>query len=123
MARPVGWILDPADRARLLGRCPPRYEETIAHHVTLWGHRNRASLPAAASFAVVGHADAGDGIEALVVTVDGEMERPDGNLFHCTWSLDRARGKAPKDSNTLIAEHGFASVEPIAFGASPGFVA
>ena len=119
----VGWVLDAPDRARLLDRFPPRYPGVIAHHVTLWGHKKDAGLPPPADLAVTGHADAGTGIEALVVSVDGEERRPDGNIFHCTWSLDPARGLKPKDSNLLLLHHGWTAVAPLPFAATPGPVA
>ena len=107
MGRGVGWILDEAQRAALLGRFPPRYGQVIAHHVTLWGHKKGASVPAPATIALVGYAHAGDGIECYVATVDGQTTRPDGNIYHVTWSLDPASGKVPKDSNALISAHGW----------------
>lgn len=123
MARPVGWLLDEDDRAALLERFAPRYSRIFAHHVTLWGHRARAPIPEPAAFAVVGHADAGEGIEALLVLVNGQLHRPDGNRFHITWSLDPASEKMPKDSNALIAAHGWDEVDPVGFAATPGYVA
>ena len=122
MARPGGWILDETDRANLLAHFPPRYADVIAHHVTLWGHQAKAPIPEPASFAVIGHSDAGEGIEALVVIANGQLHRPDGNHFHVTWSIDPASGKAPKDSNTLIDEHGWSEVDPVPFHAEPGYV-
>lgn len=123
MPRAVGWILDDADRARLLERFPPRYAKLIAHHVTLWSHKAAKPVPGPASFNVVGHADDGRGIEALVVTCDGKTQRPDGSTYHITWSLDPDSGLAPKHSNDLIAEAGWAPVEPaIPFSAEPGLL-
>ncbi|WP_265563778.1 hypothetical protein [Sphingomicrobium arenosum] len=122
MGGAVGWILDDADRASLLAHFPPRYAEVIAHHVTAASHRDKAPVPAPASFAVIGHSDAGHGVEALVVLVDGQPHRPDGNHYHVTWSLDPDSGRVPKDSNALIADHGFTEVDPIPFHARPGYV-
>ncbi|WP_343343137.1 hypothetical protein WJT74_07050 [Sphingomicrobium sp. XHP0239] len=122
MGGPVGWILDERDRERLLERFVPRFERVIAHHVTQWGHRRRAPVPAPAMLAIVGHvADAS--IEALLVTVDGRIERPDGSRYHCTWSLDPASGRVPKDANAMIAETDWTSVDPLPVSAAPGYVA
>jgi hypothetical protein len=123
MARPVGWVLTEETRAALLDRFPPRHDDVVAHHVTQWGRRVKKPVPGPANFAVVGRADAGAGIEALVVTVDGETRRPDGSTFHITWSIDPDSGKRPKDSNMLIADHGWTECEPVPFEAEPGFVA
>ncbi|MCJ8190396.1 hypothetical protein [Sphingomicrobium aestuariivivum] len=122
MARPVGWILDAADREALLAHFPPRYAGVVAHHVTLWGHQAKAPVPPHASFAVIGHSDAGEGVEALVVLVSGQLHRPDGNHFHVTWSIDPDSGKVPRDSNALIADHGWTEVDPVPFHAEPGYV-
>ena len=49
-----------------------------------------------------------------MVEIEGATERPDGATFHITWSLDRARGRAPKDSNRVLAERGWdALAEPV----------
>lgn len=123
MARPVGWILTETSRALLLDRFEPRYARIVAHHVTLASHHAAADVPGAAGFAVVGHAVADMGIEALVVRVDGKTQRPDGKTFHVTWSIDPASGCKPQDSNRLIEQHGFTKCDPIRFAATPGYVA
>lgn len=49
-----------------------------------------------------------------MVAIEGATERSDGSTYHVTWSLDRARGRVPKDSNRMIAEQGWdALAEPI----------
>ncbi len=38
MAKPgsvIGWLLAEDDRERLLQQFPPKFEKTVAHHVTL----------------------------------------------------------------------------------------
>ena len=122
MGGPVGWILDEPDRSRLLERFPPRFDRIVAHHVTLWGHRERAPVPPPAVMAVIGHA-ADTAIEALIVTVDGSAERPDGGTFHCTWSLDPMSDRVPKDANAMIAVRNWTSCAPLPFSASAGYVA
>ncbi|WP_260482216.1 hypothetical protein [Sphingomicrobium flavum] len=124
MAQGTGWILDEADRQRLLGRFPPRHADIIAHHVTLWSRHDKPDAPPApAHLAVVGHADDGRGIEALVVAVNGSTDRPDGSTFHITWSIDPASGCVAKLSNNLIAEAGWTSIEPpIPFAATPDWL-
>ena len=121
MGRPVGWILDEASRSKLLERFPPKHDDVIAHHVTLWGRDFSKPLPPPVTFAVVGHSDDGRGIEALVVTVNGDTARPDGSVYHVTWSIDPASGLSAKHSNNLIAEAGWEPLEaPITFEAEPG---
>ncbi|MBB3764139.1 hypothetical protein [Sphingomicrobium lutaoense] len=124
MARPVGWILKEDDRERLLAAFPPRYSKVIAHHVTHWGRSGKPTAPPSpASFKVVGHADDKRGIEALVVSVDGDCDRPDGSIYHVTWSLDPASGCKPVDSNRLIKEAGWTETHmPHPFEAEPGWL-
>jgi hypothetical protein len=124
MARPTGWILDAQDRERLLVAFPPRYANVIAHHVTYWGKKGaQSSPPEPATFKVVGHADDGRGIEALVVSVDGSCDRPDGSIYHITWSLDPGSGLKPVDSNRLIADVGWTDTHmPHPFKAEPGWL-
>src|SRR5689334_11993594 len=98
----VGWKLSQQDRASLLDTFPPRYARTVADHVTLKPHVGRtAPLPKAVSAEIVGRADDGKGVEALVVELDGSVSRPDGGTFHVTWSL--APGRKPRESNDVIA--------------------
>lgn len=123
MPRSVGWILTQQSRDALLERFPPRHADVIAHHVTLWGRKAAKPIPVPATFAVVGHADDGRGNEALVVTVDGTTDRPDGGTYHVTWSIDPASGLAPKHSNDLLAEADWHALDaPIPFDAEPGLL-
>ena len=48
----------------------------------------------------VGYIDSGDGVEGLLVEVDGSTTRPDGNLFHVTWSL--ANGRRAFETNKYV---------------------
>jgi hypothetical protein len=107
MARNVaGWLLEEADRARLLALFPPAYDRVIAHHVTLRvGVPPDFPLPTAEEGAVVGLADDGAGVQALVVEIDGTTRRPDGSTWHITWSL--AEGRAPIESNAVLRARGW----------------
>lgn len=106
----LGWRLAPEDRASLLRRFPPRYREVVADHVT-HGHRDKApALPVIAHGArVVGHADDGTGVEALVVEIDASSARWDGSRYHLTWSLED--GRTAHESNRVIATWGWAPID------------
>lgn len=110
MSDPIlGWTIDRRDRAALLTRFPPRYAKTVADHVT-HGRKGKAPpLPDARCAVVVGRADDGAGVEALVVEVGGDTARWDGSTYHITWSLEP--GREAKESNDAIAEHGWQPVE------------
>jgi len=108
----TGWKLDAADRAALLARFPPEWPDVIADHVTLDAEAGReAPLPRETEGVVVGAINDLEGLQALVVAIDGATERPDGSTYHITWSLDRARGREPVQSNDVLAEHGWRSVD------------
>jgi len=97
----TGWLVDPADRARLLERFPPRYAEVVAHHVTHTFGDRQAKLPAETAGEIVGVADDGRGVQALVVRIGGSTDRWDGSTYHITWSL--AAGREAKESNDILA--------------------
>ena len=81
--RVVGWLLHPEDRDRLLTAIPPAYPEVIAHHVTLKaGVSPDSPLPSEAQGFVVGIADDGAGVQALVL--GGRLARDEPTL--CTAS-------------------------------------
>jgi len=102
-----GWTLDSIERATLLGLFPPAYARSVADHVTCKPDPERAPLATVGE--IVGRADDGTGVEALVVRLGGTTDRPDGSTWHITWSL--AEGREAKESNTVIAANGW---EPVA---------
>lgn len=105
----VGWRLDRSDRAALIARFPPRYSQTVADHVTHGRLDEAPPLPQARAADVVGHADDGTGVEALVVAPGGASDRWDGSRYHITWSLEP--GREAKESNAVIAARGWEPVE------------
>ena len=116
-ARTIGWLLDERDRAVLLERFPPRWRDTIAHHVTL-ASQVTDPLPVETTGEVVGHVDDGAGLQALVVAIGGTTDRPDGSTYHITWSLNRKEREA-KESNDVLRERGWEAVEAIAIRLIP----
>ncbi len=98
----IGWKLDRDQRSELLGRFPPLYAKAVADHVTfLTKLAPDAMLPPEANAEIVGRADDGEGVEAMVVAMEGETGRPDGSTWHITWSL--GPGREAKESNDVIA--------------------
>lgn len=101
----TGWEISEQDRATLMGLFAPAYPDVIAHHVTFKPNTsNPSDIPDSAELVVVGFADDGQGVQALVVEVDGSTVRPDGGTYHITWSIDRSRGRKPVHSNDVIAQ-------------------
>ncbi|MBV9932502.1 MAG: hypothetical protein JO013_16370 [Alphaproteobacteria bacterium] len=102
----IGWTLDGGQRGELLQQFPPRYEKVVADHVTLRSRAaESAALPDETLGEIVGRADDGEGVEALVVSIGGTSHRPDGSTYHVTWSL--SEGREAKESNAVIRERGF----------------
>jgi hypothetical protein len=104
----TGWKLYPEERERLLGRFKPLFPDVIADHVTLrTGTDQKTPLPHETKGEIVGETDDGAGVQALVVRIGGTTDRSDGSTYHITWSLDRARGRRPVESNEVIAKGGW----------------
>ncbi|HEY0131023.1 MAG TPA: hypothetical protein VGB57_06415 [Allosphingosinicella sp.] len=98
----IGWKVDREQRKELLQQFPPRYRNVDADHVTL---RSRAAddarLPEESLGEIVGRADDGKGVEAMVVAIGGTVDRPDGSTYHITWSLEP--GRKAQESNDVLA--------------------
>ena len=96
----TGWLVDPDARDALLARFPPRYARVVAHHVTLKFGDETARTPTETLGQIVGEADDRAGVQALVVAIGGTTARPDGGVFHITWSLEA--GREARESNDVI---------------------
>lgn len=112
-----GWLVDEDEREALLARFPPRYPRVVAHHVTLKFGDATAEPPGQVFAEIVGEADDGKGVQALVLAVNGSPARPDGGTFHITWSL--AEGREARESNEVIATGWARSPAPIAVSLRP----
>jgi hypothetical protein len=116
----VGWLVDEGQKAELLERFPPAYPDVVAHHITLSVGIDEP-LPPPARAEIVGIADDGDGVQAMVVKLDGTTHRPDGSTYHITWSLDPAKKRHAVESNKVIAERGWTALPaPIPVTVTPG---
>ena len=121
--RVIGWKLQPADRHRLLERFRPAYPDVIADHVTLAiDDGGKGALPKAEAGSIVGIADDGAGVQALVVEIAGTTNRPDGSTYHITWSLDKARGRKAKESNDVLRTRGWRPLDAVPVRLTPGIV-
>lgn len=110
----TGWLITDEDKAKLMEIFPPSYPNVIAHHVTYkFGVPENSPLPDSKKGVVIGIADDNEGIQALVVAIDDDIRRPDGSVYHITWSLDKEAGYKPVDSNDLIKIHGFEDSDPV----------
>ena len=115
----TAYVLDQSSRDTLEKRFPPKYEKFIGHHITYqFGVPADNETPPPAHVKVVGYIDSGDGLEALVVAVNGSSTRPDGQIFHITWSLNPDKYK-PVDSNQLLKQKRFTIIRAIPIATSP----
>ena len=116
----TGWLLDVGEREALLARWPPAYATAVAQHVTLPtpDSEDLPPLPGPTRGTIVGRADDGAGVEAMVVAIDGSTARIDGGTWHITWSL--AEGRRAKESNDVLAAFGWTPVEPMEIALLPG---
>jgi hypothetical protein len=98
-----GWAL--TNRCRVLAALtrlgvPPAFPDRIdCEHITRAYPDTTAPAPARAR--IVGVAT-GARVQALVAEVCGTTARPDGRVYHITYSL--AEGAAPVESNDLLAD-------------------
>jgi hypothetical protein len=98
----TGWKLDPDQRRELLQQFPPKFPNVVADHVTLEGKAaDDAPLPEESEGEIVGRVDDGRGVEAMIVSIGGTTDRPDGSTYHITWSLED--GREGRESNDVLA--------------------
>lgn len=119
----TAYELDQNSRDQLAKIFPPKYPDFIGHHITYqFGVREGNPLPPQPKSAeVIGYSTNGESLETLVVSIDGTPNRPDGKIYHITWSLDRSQGMKPKDSNDVIQNQGYQTTKPISIQVKPGF--
>jgi hypothetical protein len=98
----------------------PVYPDVVAHHVTLEAKALAGvPLPSETMGEIVGEADDGRGVQAIVVRIGGTTDRPGGSTYHITWSVDRSRGRKPVESNDVIRKHGWKVCAPIPISLKP----
>ena len=102
----IGWKLAAAAREQLLQRFEPKYDKVVADHVTLsTGATPATQLPPHVRAQVIGRADDDVSLECLVVEIDGTTDRPDGSIYHITWSL--GPGRRARESNDVLRDRGW----------------
>ncbi|MBY0547866.1 MAG: hypothetical protein K2W95_11260 [Candidatus Obscuribacterales bacterium] len=106
-------------RKRLLEKFPPKFSEVRANHITHdYGVSVTGELPAVPEqIEVIGYASDGS-LECLVVRVDGQLYRPDGNPYHITLSNEPHR--QAKESNELL-EKGWQKIGAFFIAGEPQF--
>lgn len=105
----TGWLLDESSKTQIKNIYGQAHPDLIGHHVTFMFGKDSV-VPKEAKLQLIGHCIT-EKIECFVVEVDGSMVRPDGGIYHLTWSLDKSKGAKPVDSNKAIENNGFEHFE------------
>lgn len=96
----TGWAIPDIERWKLILLQPPVYPRVIVHHCThTFGVDESFPLPLKVPAVILGFADDGTGVQCAILEIGGHSERPDGSVFHITWSL--AEGRKAVESNQL----------------------
>lgn len=114
----TGWLIEESSIKKLKNLYSNVHPDFIGHHITYMFGKD-SEMPPEVSINVVGQCIT-DKIQCFVVEIDGKVVRPDGAIYHITWSIDRSKGAKPVDSNTAIRENGFEHfVVPIPIKGTP----
>lgn len=112
------YLLSDDSKAKLLELFVPKFDKIFAHHITTEFGENSKLPIIPKTIEVIGYSS-NHGIEALVVSINDSIYRPDGSIYHITWSLNPDEYK-PFDSNILLHENGFAILDsPILIEVEP----
>lgn len=122
----TAYVLDAESRSALLQAFPPAHSDIACHHIThcFGGEREDGNMPlpaAAENIAVVGYHE-NEGIQVLVVEIDGRKHQTTPHeaprFYHITLSFNRSAGVSPVHSNDLLKEiadrHGADSLKNLA---------
>lgn len=117
----IAYVLTDNTRELLQNEFPPKYEEFVCHHIT---HKFPAKIEdelpdIPQRILVIGYADDGIALEALVVEIDGRREQTNGRPYHITHSIDRSKNRTPVMSNDLIIVQGYQTIPHIEIFAYP----
>lgn len=116
----TGYELNRTSRQKLLKQFPPKFPDVYADHVTYKYNVGEEAVPSAPKSAkIVGYAEK-NGLEAFVVEINGKKTRPDGRIFHITWSLDKSKGRKPVQSDNLIVS-GWQPINHVPIKLTPKF--
>lgn len=111
------YIFTDDTRDQLIEAVPLVHQYTNASDHIIYKSPDFQAPQWASSIKVVGVAQ-NDEAQALIVEINGTTTRPDGGIFHTTWSLKK--GVKPTYTNKLISEHGWNKLEyPIDIKAIP----
>lgn len=108
-----------ADREKLLSMFPPTHPRVIADHISAQAlDRMDMVKEGPAEGEVVGIVDK-DGVQSLVVSINGTVETASGTPFHISWSSDP--GVKTGGTGQVVRKHGYVKLDkPIPLDLSAG---
>lgn len=118
------YMLTEEDRAKLLRQFPPTHERVIADHISAQSLDSMHLVkegPAKAE--VIGVADA-EGVQSLIVSINGSHLTANGTPFHISWSSNP--GVKTGGTGAVVKKHGFTKLDkpiPIDLSAGPTYSA
>jgi hypothetical protein len=111
----LAFVLDAGAKQAIRDHFKPRFRRKVCHHITLQFDLTDESFVVLseefndATLSVVGY-QAGNGVDCVACSVNGSVRRPDGSIFHVTYSL--APGHGAGESNELLKQQGYQSCIP-----------
>lgn len=120
------YIIPESERKKILSKFVPSFEKIILHHITNEFNVEENIPPPCNEAKIIGFSKYTDlsmkGIETFVVEVCGKLIRPDGKIYHITFSLSPDKYK-PSDSNTIIKKYGYITLQtPLFIKVIPSFI-
>jgi len=102
----TAYLIPEKERNKILSLFSPSFEKLILHHITHeFDVYSGKQIPDCRKAKITGYVKYVDennkGIEIFIVSVCGKSRRPDGNLYHITFSLSESKYK-PFMSNRFI---------------------
>jgi hypothetical protein len=102
----LAFKLSEKSRAETLEMFPPRHSKVVCHHVTIefnltpeklskYGFSNTSRVKVIG----IGHRE---GVQALLISIDGDTIREDGGFYHLTLSLEPPH--KPVESNNITQD-------------------
>lgn len=96
----TGWKVPDIEQWKKRLLMPCAYQRVLIHHCThTFGVDESFPLPLKVPAYILGFADDGTGVQCAILEMGGTSQRPDGSVFHITWSI--ADGRKAVESNEL----------------------
>lgn len=115
----IAYQLTKNSKSELLSMFKPSFSNVVCHHVTYkFGVQPTLNLPRHKEGYIVGYKKS-SGIEAFVVEINGSIYRPDGRLYHITFSHDDKH--KPVHSNILLSDGKYSDMMRIKIKFNAGY--